>query len=230
MYCIKCGAKLSSGQSICPICSTRVYHPDLPYEEKSTYPKKEFVSEEFNRHGLLFIITVLFLLTLLLPPILEFTISRGINWSGYTAGGVLLGYITFVLPLWFRSPNPVIFVPCDFAGAILYLLYIDLKTGGKWFLSFAFPVCGAFCLITTALIVLLRYIKRGRLYMFGGAFIALGAWTVLIEFLISITFHTKMFVWSPCTMITMFLIGMMLIVIAIVKPLKESLKKKFFIS
>ena len=46
MYCIKCGAELSDGQKVCPICETKVYHPDIPVvEDKDTYPKKEFVSE-----------------------------------------------------------------------------------------------------------------------------------------------------------------------------------------
>ena len=35
------------------------------------------------------------------------------------------------LPLWFRRPNPVIFVPVDFAAIGLYLLYINFATGGR---------------------------------------------------------------------------------------------------
>ena len=71
MYCIKCGVKLSEGQTTCPICHTRVYHPDLPVSDRPTYPKKEFQSEEFNRHGLLFVISVLWLLPTFLPMIFE---------------------------------------------------------------------------------------------------------------------------------------------------------------
>lgn len=178
----------------------------------------------------MFIISVLFLLVFILPPTLEFAITRTIAWSGYASGGVLLGYIFFLLPLWFRAPNPVIFVPSDFCAALVYLLYICLHTHGSWFLGFAFPVAGSLGVIISALVALLKYVKRGKLYMFGGTFIALGAWTVLIELLIHITFDGKITMWSLCTLLTLFLLGMMLIVIAIVKPLRESLKKKFFIS
>ena len=48
MDCIKCGVKLSEGQTLCPICHTRVYHPDLPVKDRPTYPKKEFQSEELT--------------------------------------------------------------------------------------------------------------------------------------------------------------------------------------
>lgn len=57
-------------------------------------------------------------------------------------GGILLFYIAAILPLWFRNPNPVIFVPCSFVAAGAYILYIDLSIQGGWFLSFAFPVVG----------------------------------------------------------------------------------------
>ena len=60
-------------------------------------------------------------------------------WSGFASGGILLLYVLTVLPLWFKRPNPVIFVPVDFAAIILYLLYIDLATGGL------LPCCWSFC-------------------------------------------------------------------------------------
>ena len=30
MYCIKCGVELADSEKICPLCGTRVFHPDLP--------------------------------------------------------------------------------------------------------------------------------------------------------------------------------------------------------
>ena len=67
MFCIKCGVELTDGQTVCPVCSTRVYHPDLPIEKVSpTYPKKDFESEEFNRRGILFVVTILSLLAAIL--------------------------------------------------------------------------------------------------------------------------------------------------------------------
>ena len=49
MYCIKCGVELSPGQTVCPVCGTRVYHPDIqPENAVPVYPKKVFQPEEFN--------------------------------------------------------------------------------------------------------------------------------------------------------------------------------------
>ena len=36
MYCIKCGVELADSEKVCPLCGTRVYHPDI--EIKTTEP------------------------------------------------------------------------------------------------------------------------------------------------------------------------------------------------
>lgn len=230
MYCSKCGVQLSEGQKTCPICETRVYHPDIDEPQADTYPKIPFKSEEFNPKGLMFIITMVFIIPLILPIFLELGWHSSINWSGYVSGGTLLFYITFVLPYWFKNPNPVIFLPCIFSATILYLLYICFTVSGDWFMSFVFPAVGSLGLICTAAVAILYYVKRGKLYTIGGGLIALGVWTVLVEFLIRKTFSVGyLFYWSTAPLTVLSVIGLMLIVIEIVKPLKESLRRVFFI-
>ena len=163
MYCINCGAKLSDGQTVCPLCETPVYHPDFIIKEESTYPKIPFKSEEFNRKGLMFVITMIFLVPLILPILLELDWHADVSWSGYTSGGTLIFYTAFVMPFWFKRPNPVIFVPATFALTIGLLLFICLKNDGNWFMSFAFPVVGALGVIVTALTAILYYVKKGCL-------------------------------------------------------------------
>lgn len=231
MYCIKCGVELSKGQKICPICQTKVYHPDLPIEEvPPTYPQGEFQSEEFNPRGVLFVITILASLVIGLVVGFELSLHHAIGWSGYVAGGILLAYVVVILPCWFKHPNPVIFVPCDFLGVLALLLYINLQTGGKWFFSFAMPVTLSLCAIVSAMVALLRYLRRGRLYTIGGGLIALGIWTVLLEYFLRSAFAVKTAIyWSPFSGGSLFIMGMMLIVIAIVKPLRDSLRRIFFV-
>ena len=230
MYCIKCGAELSVGQALCPLCNTRVYHPDLPNEGSPTYPKKEFVSEQVNRKSILLVITILSLIPLLVPLFFELSYHGEVSWSGYVAGGVILFYLSFILPSWFRRPRPTVFVPCNFAAAILFLLYVALQTGGDWFLSFAFPVAGALGLIVTTMATLLFHLRRGHLYVWGGGLIALGAWTVLIELIIGVAFGVVSSVrWSLFSLVPLVILGLLLILVAIVRPIRESLYKIFFI-
>ena len=139
-------------------------------------------------------------------------------------------YIVAALPLWFRRPNPVIFVPIDFAAIGLYLLYIDLAVGGHWFLSFAFPVTGAIGLLITAMVALLRYLPGGHIFVFAGALMCGGGLAVLIEFLINLTFQLhEAFFWSLYPLVAGILLGVMLLVIGLCRPLRQSLHRKFFL-
>ena len=145
-------------------------------------------------------------------------------------GGLLLAYEILILPMWFRDPNPVVFVPCSFAAVGLFVLYINFATGGRWFLSFAFPVIGGMGLIVTALVALLKYLRRGRLYIFGGALLALALFIPLVEFLLMITFHLPKFLaWSLYSAIPLAILGLMLIVLAIHRPSREIMERKFFL-
>ena len=230
MFCIKCGAKLSEGQTICPICNTRVYHPDFNITERSTYPKDNFEPEEFNRRGLMFVITILCLVPFLLPIILELSWYQSIIWSGYVSGGTLLFYVSVLLPCWFRHPNPVIFVPTSFAASALYLLYICYQTGGNWFFTFAMPLVLSMGAMVTAVVALHHYVRRGHLYIFGGFFMAFGIWCLVLEMLIRLSFgvHT-VFVWSVAPLTVFMILGILLILIAIVKPFRESLKRVSYV-
>lgn len=232
MYCIKCGVELADSETVCPLCKTVVFHPELSRPEApSPFPKgKPLVSETVSRSGFMFVITMLFALAVVLTLLCDWQINRRIVWAGYAAGAIVLLYITAILPLWFRSPNPVIFIPVSFAAAALFLLYICCATGGHWFLSFALPVTAAAGLILTAVAALLRYLRRGHLFVFGGAMLFAGGFTVLVEFLLNCAFHLHSgFIWSFYPMAVGTILGITLIVIGVCPPLKESLRKKFFL-
>ena len=232
MYCVKCGVELADSEKKCPLCGTPVFHPDIPRSlaDPPSPPARRIRREDVNRSGILFVLTVAALLPAILALLCDWRINGTIVWSGYAAGAVALLYIIILLPMWFRHPNPVIFVPVDFAAIGLYLLYIDFATGGHWFLTFAFPVTGAIGLLVTAVVVLTRYLHSGWLYIYGGAFILAGGLGVLVEFLINLTFQIhETFFWSFYPMAAGVIIGLMLIIIAICKPLRESLQRKFFL-
>ena len=233
MYCVKCGVELADTENKCPLCGTAVYHPDIQREAvQPNYPMYVKERENMRPQGVLFIISVICLMAISITLFCDLYLGNGLTWAGYPMGAILLGYATFVLPIWFRRPNPVIFCPISFGILGVYLLYINYATEGKWFLSFAFPILVYVALCVCAVVTLLRYTRGGRLYIAGGCFIAIGFLCVMIEFFMNMTFydrHLFYFFWSIIPLIACFLAGMMLIVIAIAKPLRESLKKRFFI-
>lgn len=232
MYCIRCGVALADTEKSCPLCHTTVYHPDIPQPQVAPlYPNDQSPALRPHPFGMLMIITLLlFMLPISICLVCDWQVNGVVNWSGYVVGALLLLYVIAVLPNWFRHPNPVIFVPVSFCAAGLFLLYINLATGGSWFLSFAFPVTGGFGLLVTAVVTLLKYLPKGKLYILAGAFWALGGLMLLMEFLLHITFDLPgIGTWSFYPLIVFALLGCGLMLIAIVPAFRESLERKFFL-
>lgn len=229
MYCVKCGVKLDDSLERCPLCGTPVWRPEeMPDPSRSfsgIYPQKQ----RNERLAIVSFLTVLSLLVSFIILRICLRLYGGIGWSGYVILGIALFYILFLLPLWFRNPNPVVFLPIGHLAVGGYLLYICLQTGGHWFLSFAFPVVGMSCLLLTALVALLKYVHGGRLFIIGGSIILTGGLSILVELFQHITFGSRMFTWSLYVVSTCFAFGMFLILAGTIRPLREYLERRFFL-
>ena len=231
MYCVNCGVKLADTEKRCPLCGVEAFHPDIVRgEAEPLYPQERYPVPQINSKAAQIVLTTIVLIALLTTLWCDWQINHAVTWSGFVTGALLVGYVIFLLPFWFRKPNPVIFLPGGFAAVGFYLLYINAVTGGNWFLSFAFPVTAYVGLIVTAVVALLRYVPWSGLYIFGGASIALGLFMPLMEYLIYVTFQRPRFVgWSLYPLITLVLLGGMLIFLAICRPARETMERKFFI-
>lgn len=229
MYCIKCGVRLADTEKKCPLCNTVVCHPDFTNTaERPLYPSNKLPKSSSGSKALNGAMIIVFLMPLLICFAADLHMDGHLAWFGYVAGALILAYVVLALPKWFCRPNPVIFVPCGFAAAGLYLLYINLATGGTWFLRFALPVTAGLCLITSAVVTLLYYLRKGRLYIIGGAFMALGAFMLLIEFLMGLTFQLQFVGWSFYPLCVFLLFGGLMIYFAINRAAREMMERKLF--
>lgn len=229
MYCIKCGVKLADTEKKCPLCETVVYHPDLTREPAHPlYPADKMPPATSIRAVISGAVIFLFMIPLLVTFLSDILPNGKIDWFDYVAGGIVIAYLNFALPMWFAKPNPVIFVPCSFLESALYLLYINLATGGDWFLTFALPVSVGTAIITCIFVTLLKYLRKGKLFVIGGSAMGLGALTLMTELLMDYTFHLHFMGWSLYPMILFFMIGGMLIYLAINKVAREKIERKLF--
>ena len=126
MYCIKCGVELADSEKVCPLCGTVCSTPIcLRAGREPVSAGCQPPCRGREPRGRAVRAAVLFLLPAVISVLCDWRINGSIVWSGYASGGVALLYVLVALPLWFRRPNPVIFVPIDFAAIGLYLLYIN---------------------------------------------------------------------------------------------------------
>lgn len=229
MYCVKCGVELAESERKCPLCETPVYLPGMTEDPERPYPKFD-KPEKVNPRGIYFIISFVCLISAIISFVCDMNLGNGITWSGYVIGGIALFYIIFILPGWFRKYNPAIFVPSGFAAIAVFVAYVNFATDGTWYLTFALPIIGAVCLVVSSICILSYYLRRGYLYIWGGAFLAIAALAPVIELLADVTFNITYHVrWSLYPVIAFGLIGIMLIIIAIVKPFRDSLCRIFAI-
>lgn len=231
MYCVNCGVKLADTEKNCPLCGVTAFHPDIVRAEaEHFYPTNPVQAYRINRIPVMVVITAIFLLSFMTTLLCDYQLNRTISWSGYVMGGLLVAYVSIVLPCWFRSPNPAIFVPCSFATVGLYVYYINAVTGGNWFLSFALPIVVTMGAIIAAVATLMRYVPKGGLYIFGGAFTAIGVFLPIMELLLNLTFELKKFIgWSLYPLVALVLLGGILIYLAISRNAREKMERKFFI-
>lgn len=229
MYCIRCGVQLVEGQTRCPLCATEMVLPEDLRRDTTLYPADKHPKAHKRNLWPHVVIAAGFLLPMLIVLICNWQLSHSIDWSGYVVGALLVSYVALGLPRWFRKPNPVIFTPCAFAAAALYVLYIQWMTGGSWYLTFALPVIVGLTLIVTAVVTLVKYVRKGLLYIYGGASIAFGALTLLMEFLLVITFPGVPFVgWSLYPLTVFAVVGGLLIFLAICRPARDMMERKTF--
>lgn len=232
MYCVKCGVELAGGCEKCPLCNTKVYYPEPEEKEAAPYPPFRPETKK-SRTGIMTVVSGLMLIPLILCPAIDIKINSGVVWSGYAVGGWLTAYVWFLFPYWFASGNPVVFFPADMLAAGLLMLYISLKTGGGWFMSFAFPVCGAFTALVETMIVLLRYAAKKKRHrtavILGSGLMGLGALCVLVELLIHVTFGTAMLWWSFIPFTVLLIAGLVCVIVGSNPGLREAFHKKFFI-
>ncbi len=229
MYCVKCGVRLDDSLDRCPLCGTPVWRPEEAQDQdrafSSIFPEKH----RNERLTAVAFLTAVALLAAFITLRICLRIYGGIGWSGYAMLGIALFYVIAILPLWFRRPNPMIFLPVDHAAIAGFLLYASWASGGHWFLSFGFPVTAMSCLLLTGFIALLRYVRGSRLFIIGSSVIVLGGLSMLVEFFQHITFGTKMFTWSLYVVSSCLAFGMFLILAGTIRPLREYLERRFFL-
>lgn len=227
MYCIKCGVELAEHEKKCPLCGTEIIYPEFIKDAPAPFPENKTVYRELNRNGFLFILSFLFFTAAALTLICDLSRSQTIVWSGYAAGGIALGYIIIILPMWFKNREPVFFLAADFTSVLLYLYYINQRNDAKWFTSFAMPVVVLLAALTCLSVFLCRYFRQKILYILGGAFILLGGLIVFTEFLIIYTFGlTQRLVWSVYPLTVFVLIGASLLTVAACPKLRHYLERK----
>ena len=230
MYCVRCGVRLQQGVKACPLCGTPLWCPEAGEgAPAAAYSDRYPAASRQKRLTIMASLTVGLLSAMIACLSIAVHTTGAMGWSFYVIAATAAFYFMFLMPLWFRRPHPMIFVPTAFLVLLGLLFLLSAHTGGRWFWTFACPLTVLLAALTIGAVALYRYVKRGTIFITGGLLLAVGGSCLLAELFQHLTFRTPMFAWSPCAAAVFGLFGGFLILAGSIRPLREQLERTFFI-
>ena len=230
-YCVNCGVELEKGAKKCPLCGTEVINPNEINEEHiHSYPVySPMPKAKIKKSTVVSLITLILLLPDFLTTLCDYSINHSITWSAYVMASLLCVYLFIVFPILFgkHGTTCTVLMAADILG---FLLFIERKTNGTWFLSFALPIVTVIAVFIAIMTLLGKEKKISPLTSVSISMIFAGLFCLLVEFLINITFKVRTnLAWSFYPAVTFVLLAIAMFLIGKNKALCEKLEKKFFI-
>ena len=231
-YCVHCGVKLASYETVCPLCGTPVSDPngteqtDLPRFEDYL----ETTDRKINRHFLFSLITGLCLIPFLITAIVDFCLNHSLSWSLLVLGGEIVLWVFILVPFRFSFSRPSVCIIFDTLAVALYVLLINLVFRMKWFLPLGLPLT----LLSGALLyVIVRILIEGeyrKLMTFGSLSFALSVFLFLINIFIT-HYLTGKFraTWAYWPSVPLLTVGVVSMLFSRSRRISSWLQKKLFI-
>lgn len=233
-YCVNCGVELSKSEKYCPLCKTEVINPHDPWQEsrERPYPKQiETIARHIDRSFFGILASLILLIPIFVTVICDLLISHGVTWSGYVIGAVLLVFVWFVVPYFFKKPHPMTFAAVDCAALVVFVWLVESVSATHWFLSLGLPIT----LSVSAMVILLTSIftrkkKVAMLTKVAIILFAAGLLCVLIELFIANAVGTSIaFMWSLFCLVPCVILGIAALVLQRKKNLREQIRRRLFI-
>ncbi len=231
-YCVNCGVELHKTCEVCPLCNTKVCHPEQEADRLSPppYPDQKGDMDPVQRSDMTILLSVVLAVTAVICGLLNLFVFYGTYWSLYVIGGCVLLWI-FCLPVFFFRIRVYISLLMDGLGIALYFGMIALlHPGNGWYPALALPLV----VLATGLILLLAvYVKKMHASVLSGSVLVLSevsVFTVSVELLIDGFLGTPFGItWSAVVLTCCVVIDAALITIIRRSRLREEVRRRMHI-
>lgn len=229
-YCVNCGVELDKTSTFCPLCRTKVYHPEQPAatDLPTPYPSVKGVSEPVRRKEFTILMSVIFATIAVVCVILNLFVLPYGRWSLYVADACAAFWV-FLLPVFFPQKINVFFsLACNGIVIAFYCAGIScLHPGNGWFLSIALPLI---ILLTIILEILCYFTVRRKSNMITKAILITTAVSVFcgaVEILVD--FYLRGFLslgWSAIVLTCGAVIDLILFVLSRLTTLRAEVRRR----
>lgn len=233
-YCVECGVKLAPSESECPLCGTRVLHPDRAWEPPDRMPwphRSETVMKRIDRAYAGRLSLFLMLIPAATAMLMDLLDGGGLRWSLFAAGALFCLWCWFLLPVFFRLARPYAYVAADLLCAGAYLLLIAALGGGLgWYLRLALPVLLLLGLKVQLSLLAARARKFKVLHRTALVLSLAALFPVGLEFLIDLYVSGSLrFHWAFYAALPLLALAGTFVYIQRNTALKEEIRKRLFI-
>lgn len=229
-YCVNCGVELDPSATACPLCNTRVYHPEQPVRTDlvTPYPTAKGTVETAGAKEFTILMSIILLTTSLVCVLLNlFSIPFG-HWSFYVVGICAMLWV-FLVPLFFPGKTAIyVNLLLDSCSILLFLGMVScLHPNHQWFLRIALPIV----LLTTMLLeILCFFIFYLKCSMIMKAIVSVTSAAILciaVELLIDLFFNQSIFLrWSAIVLTCCVVIDAILFTIYLREGLRSEVRKR----
>ena len=186
-YCVNCGVELDETAGRCPLCQTRVIHPDREPDGQgpTPFPTRREEVPPVSKLELALLLSVLYLSAALSCGLLNLLLKPGRFWSLYVMAAMALLWIWTVLPLIFRRLRLLARLMLDLGAVAVYIYCVAVDVNGQgWFWGLALPILLVAGAVLLCLGLALNGGKRSTLSAIILTILSVGVFLLGVELLV----------------------------------------------
>jgi len=149
----------------------------------------------FGSHVTSWAITIFVIIAIVVCIICNIAVKNQLIWFVFPVMSLIFGWGVF-FPLILKGKDGLVPSLSLLTTLILpFTLFLEIWTGGKWFIPLAFPICLGGIAFTWTLFLIFKYIKD-LWKAIGTTVIAGGVISIGVYYLIALLIHDSMFPWG----------------------------------
>lgn len=226
-YCVNCGVELDTAITACPLCGTKVYHPDRPVfaDTAPPYASVKGTVETVRTKEFTILMTIIFMTTAVVCLLLNLLFIRFGHWSFYVTG-ICCTLWVFFIPLFF--PKKAGIYTCTALDGLSILLFLAMISGlhpnQNWFVHIGLPVTLSGTLLLEIIFLFAFRLKSSMIIKTVISVTGISVYCLAIESAISMHLLEQILLsWSPIVATCAAAIDIILMTIY----LREGLRSEF---
>lgn len=229
-YCVNCGVELDATAVACPLCNTKIYHPEQPPAKDlpTPYPTIKGKPETVKNTEFTILMTIILLTTSIVCVLLNFFTLQVGRWSVYVCGVCAMLWI-FFMPVFFPQKfTAYVHIALDGLMISLFLAMISwFHPYNNWFENIALPIVLLSTLLLEILFIFFIRLKSSLLVKTAMCIISIGIICASLEMVIDLHLRGTFYLgWSAIVLICCAAIDLILMTIRLRSGLRSEIRRR----